>query len=362
MILFAMKKHLVVDLICKSQGSTCFTVSRFKKFVSLTFIQFQPLTSQGSFADQEVPNEALKQVLLAIEEDPFSSKQICSTYIKTVCHSGNLSDVLQLLRVLKSKNMSLDLDAYNDLLTSAALTKNFQLSSWIFKDLLLTEKYLSFGFYMNVAKAFEKTDCSILLNFIREVSELTFSQCTTPVNRLLLAFAETGNIEKVLFIFENMKDPLCKRDLITYNTVLAILGRAGQLEQMLHDFIVMKESGCVPDLVTYNTLINSFQKMGRMDLCLNITKEMCEKDIKADLRTYTALIDGFGRLGNMEEALRLFNEMKRQKVRPSVYVYRSIISNLKKIDKLDLANMFMEELKSDENKLIGPKDFKRKNR
>lgn len=330
--------------------------------MSLTFIQFQALTSQASTTDQEITNETLKQVLWAIEEDPFSSQQICNTYIKTVCQSGNLSDILQLLRVLKTKNMSLDLDTYNDLLTSAALTKNFELSSWIFKDLMLTDKGLSFGFYMNVAKAFEKSDCSILLNFMREVSELTFPQCTAPVNRLLLAFAETGQIERALSIFENMKDPPCKRDLITYNTVLVILGRAGRVEEMLHEFIVMKESGCVPDLVTYNTLINSFQKMGRMDLCLNITKEMCEKGIKADLRTYTALIDGFGRLGNMEEALKLFDEMKRQRIRPSIYVYRSIISNLKKIDKLDFANMFMEELKSNESTLVGPKDFKRKNR
>ena len=102
--------------------------------------------------------------------------------------------------------------------------------------------------------------------------------------------------------------------------------------------------------------------MGRLDLCLVYMREMNENQLTPDLRTYTALIESFGRSGNVEEALGLFSAMKNEQVRPSIYIYRSLINNLKKMGKLEAASLLVNEMNNSLPNLVGPKDFKRKNR
>ncbi|XP_058075254.1 pentatricopeptide repeat-containing protein At1g11900 isoform X2 [Magnolia sinica] len=344
-------------------------VCRLLPFVAVQIIsaaaycKCRTVVTQGSADEQEVPDETLKQILVAAEHDPFSIKRTCSIYIEKLCQSGNLSDLSDLLKGLRDKQIFLSFKTYKTILVAAAEANKFELSCWVFKDLLLTSKSQDSSSFINFAKAFQKTtDLDLLLKFIREVSELTFPRSATVINRIIVGFAESGQSEKALLIFEEMKNLKCKPDTVTWNIVLAVKGKAGRADQLLSVFSSMKESDHVPDIVTYNTLINSFRKMGRLDLCSNFAHEMVERGIGPDLRTYTALIDGFGRLGNVDEALRLFDEMRRRRVRPSIYVYRSLISNLKKVGKLELALSLSEEMNSLASKLVGPEDFRRRDR
>lgn len=121
----------------------------------------------------------------------------------------------------------------------------------------------------------------------------------------------------------------------------------------------MKDLGYSPDLVTYNTVINCLRRMGKFGLCKDFAREMFEKGINMDLRTYTAVIDGLGRAGHVEEALNMFSEMKKSQ-QPSIYIYRALISDLKRAGKFELALNLSEEMNSTSSKLIGPKDFKPK--
>lgn len=244
------------------------------------------------------------------------------------------------------------------LLAAASEKSDFDLSAQVFKDLLVSHRILSSTSYLNLARSFSKeTDSLKLINLIKEASEIAYPSGTTVVNRIILAFADSGQIQNALLIFDQMKAP----DLITYNTVLDILGKHGRVNEMHQKFNDMKrETGICPDFVTYNTVINSFRKVGNLEMCLVFVKEMCERGIKPDLLTFTALIEAFGRSGNTDEAVELFAEMKRRKIRPSVQIYRSMIGNLKKMGKVGLAMEFAEEMKSSLLNLAGPGDFKPK--
>ena len=112
---------------------------------------------------------------------------------------------------------------------------------------------------------------------------MIFPRSATVVNRIILAFAECGQIDNALLIFDHLKSLKCKPDLFTYNTVLGILGRVGCADEMLHEFAFMKEANVVLDIVSYNTLINSLRKLGKLDLCLVFLKEMEERGFKPDL-------------------------------------------------------------------------------
>ncbi|KAK6918987.1 Pentatricopeptide repeat [Dillenia turbinata] len=311
---------------------------------------------------EEVTDEVLNQILAAIEDDPVSSRDICSNHVDKLCRAGNLSSVARILQSFREKNIFLLPKAYNDLLWAAGEGNDIGLVCQIFKDLLVSSKSMSAMSYNIVAKAFTNTnDTALLLGFVREVTDLTFSKSITVVNRILYAFSECRQIEKALLIFSDIKSLKCKPDLVTYNIILHILGSTGRVDELLDKFASMKEANIVPDIISYNTVVNSLRKVGRLDLCLAFYREMGENGLEPDLRTCTALIESLGRSGKIEEALRLFEEMKLRGVRPSIYNYRSLINNMKKFGKLESAIALLKEMDSCPD-LVGPKDFKPKRR
>lgn len=324
---------------------------------------YQSFATLASPDKKVVPDEFLNQILSAIEKSPkFSWDKLCTAYIEKLLKAGNPSAAAWLLKSLHDRLIFLSPNSYDHLLLAADEANAIDLLSQIFKDLLAFNKPLSSTSYFNIAKAFTKTDDSVLLKFVREVSELTFPRNAMIINRIIHAFAQLRQYDKSLILFDHMKNLKCKPDLITYNTVLGFLGRAGRLDDMLHEFSSMKGVHIAPDIISYNTMLNSLQKVGRLDLCLVFFREMCDNGLNPDLRTYGALIECFGQSGNLEEALRLFSEMKQRCIRPSIYIYRSLIHYSKKMGKLELAMSLSKEMSVCLPDLIGPKDFKQKNR
>ncbi|XP_048127401.1 pentatricopeptide repeat-containing protein At1g11900 isoform X2 [Rhodamnia argentea] len=332
-----------------------------KLFRNQNFVQLY--TTQASPDDEEVMDHFLCTVLTDIENNPTSSWEACFIYVDKLCKSGNFSSALRLLKLLHDKGIFLGQNAYDSLLAMATEGNEMDFSSYIFKYLLVSRESLSSAAYLSIAKVFAKqSERSHLLRFVKEITELASPKSTPVLNRIIYSFAECGQIDKALLIFDQLESVKCKRDLITYNTILDVLGRVGRLNEMLHEFAAMKEASISPDVVTYNTLLNSLRKAGRLDICSSIWKEMKESGVQPDLLTYTALIECFGRSGNVHQSLTLFHEMKLKQIRPSIYIYRSLISNLKKMGKVEVAMAISEEMNSSLSELAGPKDFKRNKR
>ncbi|KAG2717199.1 hypothetical protein I3843_03G164900 [Carya illinoinensis] len=323
--------------------------------------KYQLLATQASPNEEEVTDEVISHILSTIINARRPNGKVC-TVVNKLCESGNLSAAARILQSLRDKHIFPSPIAYNLLLVAASERHDIDILSQVFKDLLVSKGSLSSSSYLKVAKAFTKTDDGVqLLRFIKEVSALT-SPSVTVLNRIIFAFAECGQVDKALLIYDLIKSLTCKPDLVTYNTIMDILGRAGRTDEMLYEFASMKEAGIVPDIISYNILLNNLRKVGRLDLCLAYFREMGENGIEPDLLTYTALIESFGRSGNIEESIRLFNKMKLMQIRPSIYLYRSIINNLKKMGKVELAMKYLEEMNSCLSELAGPNDFKRKKR
>ncbi|KAK3014014.1 hypothetical protein RJ639_008446 [Escallonia herrerae] len=305
-----------------------------------------------------------------IQQIPYQTSKLSISHFfidfncKTCGHRDkNISAAARLLRSLRDKHIGLSPHAYNLRLVAAGEENDIDLMSQIFKDLLVSCESTHSASYLSFAKAFAKTnDSGVLLRVVREVSELIFQRNAAVVNKIIFTFANCGQVDKALMLFDNLKTLKCEPDLVTYNTVLGILGRASRVDEMLHKFVSMKEANIAPDIVSYNTLLNSLRKVGRLDLSVVFFREMGEKGIEPDLRTYTALIECSGRLGQLEESLRLFGEMKCRGIQPSIYVYRSLIHFSKKMGKLELAMNISEEMNACLANLVGPEDFKKKYR
>ncbi|KAG0463694.1 hypothetical protein HPP92_019763 [Vanilla planifolia] len=315
----------------------------------------------SSISDSEQDITKVIELLLSRENKEMnSSKKLCGLYIKKLCCLGRLSDAVSLLFHLHDRQIQLDLDVYNLLLAATGEVSNFELFCGVFQKLLLSRLSPDINSYVHVAKAFlNLSNSDLLINFIREVSEITAHRDPTVVNRIIFCTGKSGQIDKSMTMFKELKNLKRKIDVVTFNTVLAILGRAGWVEKMLSEFTSMKELGYTPDIVTYNTLINCFRRLGRLDLCKACAKETLERGFQLDLQAYIALIDAFGRAGHVNDAMTLFVEMKKFH-RPSIYAYRALIGNLKKHGKIELAQDLLEEMKSCTPELVGPSNFRRK--
>ncbi|KAI4334025.1 hypothetical protein L6164_018765 [Bauhinia variegata] len=353
------KKSFFAIFRCLSFGSA----SNFRSIQSPIIRKSICFFATEASPDKErVTDEVLAGFLSTIENAPTASLEVYYAYIDKMCKAGSISAASHMLQILHDKNIFFTPNMYDLLLAEASQKNNINLSCQVFEKLLLSCESFSATSYHNFAKAFTKiNDCAELLRFIEEVAKMTFSS-TSVVNRIIFAFAKSGQADKALLIFNHFKRRSFSLDLITYNIVLDILGRAGDVDKMLHEFTSMKEAGVVPDTISYNTLINSLRKVGRLDMCLLFFKEMDENGIKPDLLTYTAIIQIFGRTGNVEESLRCFRDMKLKGIRPSIYIYRSLINTSKKLGKVELATELLEEMNSSSSTLAGPNDFKRKGR
>ncbi|XP_010922813.1 uncharacterized protein [Elaeis guineensis] len=314
----------------------------------------------GVSVNEEEVTRALELFLSTVKDETVSTEEMCSIYIERLCRSGKLSDAVCLLRLLHDRQIHLGLNIYNILLSAAGDAGNFNIFSEIFRNLLLSSLPPDLTSYINVAKAFQKVaDTGLVLKFVREVSEITIHRDPTVINRMIFIIAKSGQINKSMMIFEDLKKLNCQMDKVTFNTVLGILGKAGQVDQMLSVFASMKDCGHTPDIVTYNTLVNCLRRLGRLELCRTFAREMVENGIQLDLQTYTALIDGFGRAGHTGDALNIFHEMKKS-LNPSIYVYRALINNLKKAGKFECAQNLDAEMNSSSSKVVGPEYFKLK--
>ncbi|EOA39159.1 hypothetical protein CARUB_v10012108mg, partial [Capsella rubella] len=284
--------------------------------------------------------------------------------VEKYTRDGNVSAAYDLLQSLRDKNICLPISVFKNLLAASGEQNDIRLSCRIFRELLVSpgKEPVSSDCYLNLARAFINTDdCMHLMTLLKEISESSLPCRLIVLNRIILALAESRQIDKVLMILQQMKEWECKPDVITYNSVLDILGRAGLVNEMLGVLSSMKEDCNVSvDIITYNTVLNGMRKACRFDMCLVIYNEMVQFGIKPDLLSYTAVIDSLGRSGNIKESLRLFDEMKQRQIRASVYVYRALIDCLKKSGDFQRALQLSDELKNTSSSdLAGPLDFKR---
>ncbi|KAK1414391.1 hypothetical protein QVD17_30135 [Tagetes erecta] len=355
---FLITKHMTTTAIKLSVSRICYPIPAFtsRSLVTNTSID----------DDDELAYQHLDEIgFELLKTKPVSVKTLCTNHINQLCQNRKLRAAARLLQLLRDKHAINSLPAYNLLLAAACEKNDTQIASNVFKDMLVNHLPMNSTTFFNVAKAISKSnDLSLAPSFVKEISQLVNSASVTVfINRFIYAFADCGHVHNAMLVFDHMRTFKLKPDLVTYNTVLGILGKAGRVDEMLNVFASMKTAEDIdPDIFSYNTLLHSLRRVGRFDLCVVVITEMGKVGLQPDLITYTALIECFFKSGNIEESVRLFQHMKSGDVRPSVYIYRSLVNNLNKLGKSELAVKFLEEMNERGDDLVGPKDFKPKNR
>ncbi|KAH7421802.1 hypothetical protein KP509_13G076400 [Ceratopteris richardii] len=121
---------------------------------------------------------------------------------------------------------------------------------------------------------------------------------------LVNLYGKCGSIEDANRIFERLP----KRNLATWNSILAAHCQKGDVECARHIFKQMQDEGIRPDGITFLTIISSLSHAGMVDEALYVFFSMDQDyGVAPTVKHYNCLIDLFGRAGCLEKVEHMFS-------------------------------------------------------
>jgi len=170
---------------------------------------------------------------------------------------------------------------------------------------------------------------------------------TVIYSTILKGFAMSRRPEKLMALYDEMKQRSIACNTITYNTMLNAFAQSGAMHrvpQLLED---MKSANppVEPDVVTYSTMVKGFCASGDLDKGLQLLRDM-ESDGKfaPDEVMYNSLLDGCAKQHRLEDANRLLENMRTSGVTPSNYTLSIMVKLLGRAHRLNQAFTMVKSL------------------
>ena len=199
-----------------------------------------------------------------------------------------------------------------------------------------------------ISSVCKKTDMALAEELMKEFSNEGFKSDIATANCFIEGYAQTGNIQAALDIYQKMKDtktfvsPKSYTILITYFTKLGNFLMASKLlESAILDFKNEKGNEEYVNMC-YNFLLRGYMENGKLQLAINLFDKMKSMGILITPYTYHSLINGFCKNQDPERALEILKEMERNNVKPEIYAFTPIIQSLLQSSSLTNASMFLE--------------------
>lgn len=127
-----------------------------------------------------------------------------------------------------------------------------------------------------------------------------------------------------------MRKRKLKLDVVSFASIMSCYSKTGNLNKVLKLFNQMKQIGIEPDRKVYNAVIHSLAKGRLVKEAINLMKSMEEeKGIVPNAVTYNSLIKPLCKLRRLEEAKEVFNEMVQRGVTPTIRTYHALFRILR---------------------------------
>lgn len=143
---------------------------------------------------------------------------------------------------------------------------------------------------------------------------------------IISCYSKTGNLNKVLKLFNQMKQMGIEPDRKVYNAVIHSLAKGGLVKEAINLMKSMEEEkGIVPNAVTYNSLMKPLCKLRRLEEAREVFTEMVQRGVSPTIRTYHAL---FRILRTGEQVFGFLENMRRTGCCPNHDTYIMLIRKL----------------------------------
>lgn len=151
-------------------------------------------------------------------------------------------------------------------------------------------------------------------------------------------YSKCGNIEKAIEVFTNA----WKRDISTWNSLIAGLGIHGYGKDALRVFSEMLTEGFEPNEVTFIAILSACSRAGLLDEGRHMFDQMVNRfRIQPTIEHYGCMVDLLGRGGLLEDALELIRTMPEKE---SPVLWESLLASCKKHGNFEMAEYVSKEL------------------
>lgn len=141
-------------------------------------------------------------------------------------------------------------------------------------------------------------------------------------NAIIAGCAQNGHLSKALFFFNKMRLTLQKPDSLTVVTLLQASASTGALHQgkWIHNVLIRT---CLrPCILVDTALVDMYCKCGDLDAAVKCFRVM----LKRDLISWSTIIAGYGSHGKGKIALCMYLELLHSGIEPNKVVFLSILS------------------------------------
>ncbi|XP_041023265.1 pentatricopeptide repeat-containing protein At4g04370 isoform X2 [Juglans microcarpa x Juglans regia] len=139
-------------------------------------------------------------------------------------------------------------------------------------------------------------------------------------NSLVTMYAKCGHLDQSCAVFDRM----ARRDLVSWNAIVAGYAQNGLVCKALILFGRMRTALQRPDSVTVVSLLQGCASIGALH---EDTAQKCFDGMsQQDLVTWSTIIAGYGSHGKGETALRMYSEFIRTGIEPNHVIFLSVLS------------------------------------
>ncbi|XP_022887112.1 pentatricopeptide repeat-containing protein At2g40720-like [Olea europaea var. sylvestris] len=156
-------------------------------------------------------------------------------------------------------------------------------------------------------------------------------------NALLNMYLKCGFLKHAQHLFQIMS----KRNVITWNSMIAGYGSHGEIHKAIKLFDEMRNSGTVPDEVTFLSLISSCNHAGFTDVGLHLFHLMREHRLEPKMEHHINIVDLLGRAGRLEDALSFIQNMF---IAPDRGIWLSLLSACRIHHNVELGELAADNL------------------
>ncbi|XP_043717297.1 pentatricopeptide repeat-containing protein At3g26782, mitochondrial isoform X2 [Telopea speciosissima] len=142
-------------------------------------------------------------------------------------------------------------------------------------------------------------------------------------NSMMAVYAQNGLSAEALNVFYGMlKDGDLNFDAVTLSAVLLACAHSGalQLGKCIHDQVI--KMSLEDNVFVGTSIIDMYCKCGRVGMARRAFDRMKEKNVKS----WTAMVAGYGMHGRARESLEVFYEMQRAGVKPNYITFVSVLA------------------------------------
>lgn len=157
-------------------------------------------------------------------------------------------------------------------------------------------------------------------------------------NALVTMYAKCGSIRNAEKVFK----ALVKRDVVSFNAMIAGYGMHGCGEDALFTFFQMQEAGLKPTGVTFVSLLSACSHSGLIEKGWQLFQSMSrDYNITPEVVHYACMVDLLGRAGRLDEAKSVIDSMP---VEPDAIVWRALLGACRVFSNMELAQTVSRRL------------------